>query len=204
MLKPRDQWPDPSRPKSEVVEEIKHAAQDIPGSSYEISQPIQLRVNELISGVRSDLGIKIFGDDLDILQGAAKQVQEAIRGVQGATDIKIEQVAGLPILTVKIDRQALSRYGLSVGDVQNVVEIAVGGKSVGKLFEGDRRFDIVVRLPENLRGRLEAIRAIPIPLPPLEDAVQGAIRTSWMSPTAGQMRYVPLSSVATIDAAPGP
>ena len=204
MLKPRDQWPDPSKPKSEVVEEIEHAAQDIPGSTYEISQPIQLRVNELISGVRSDLGIKIFGDDLDILQGAAKQVQDAIRGIRGAADIKIEQVAGLPILTVKLDRQALSRYGLSVGDVQNVVEIAIGGKSVGKLFEGDRRFDIVVRLPENLRGRLEAIRAIPIPLPPLDEAAVGVTRTALSSAPAAQLRYVPLSAVASVDAAPGP
>jgi heavy metal efflux system protein len=204
MLKPRDQWPDPSRPKSEVVEEIEHAAQDIPGSSYEISQPIQLRVNELISGVRSDLGIKIFGDDLDILQGAARQVQEAIRGIRGATDIKIEQVAGLPILTVKIDRQALSRYGLSVGDVQNVVEIAIGGKSVGKLFEGDRRFDIVVRLPENLRGRLEAIRAIPIPLPALAETAAGVTRTALSSASTAQIRYVPLSAIASVDAAPGP
>jgi len=202
MLKPRDQWPDPSRPKSAVVEEIEHAASEIPGSSYEISQPIQLRVNELISGVRSDLGIKIFGDDLDILQGAARQVQEAVRGIRGATDIKIEQVAGLPILTVKIDRQALSRYGLSVADVQNVVEIAIGGKGAGKLFDGDRRFDIVVRLPEGLRGRLEAIRAIPIPLPPLEEMAAGITRTG-LSSTA-QIRYVPLSAVAAVDAAPGP
>ena len=106
--------------------------------------------------VRSDVGVKIFGDDLDVLQGAAKQMQSVIQGIRGATDVKTEQVAGLPILTVKLDRRALSRYGLSVGDVQNIVEIAVGGKSVGKLFEGDRRFDIVVRLPERLRGNIEA------------------------------------------------
>src|SRR5262249_16806097 len=109
MLKPRGEWPDPDKPKSEVVEEIEDAANEIPGSAYEISQPIQLRVNELISGVRSDVGIKIFGDDLDILQGAARQVQGAIRNIRGATDVKIEQVAGLPILTVRIDRQALAR-----------------------------------------------------------------------------------------------
>ncbi|MFY0010824.1 efflux RND transporter permease subunit, partial [Acinetobacter baumannii] len=96
------------------VEEIEKAANDIPGSNYEVSQPIQLRVNELISGVRSDVGIKIFGDDLDVLQGAASQVQSVIQGIRGATDVKTEQVAGLPILTVKLDRRALSRYGLSV------------------------------------------------------------------------------------------
>jgi heavy metal efflux system protein len=204
MLKPRVDWPDPSKPKSKLVEEIERAAQEIPGSNYEFSQPIQMRFNELISGVRSDVGIKIFGDDLETLLQSAQQVQAAIQNIPGATDVKTEQIGGLPVLTVKLDRQALSRYGLSVGEVQNLVEIAIGGKTVGKLFEGDRRFNIMVRLPEHLRGNLEAIRAMPIPLPPVEDAVQGAIQTSWMSPTAGQMRYVPLSSVATIDAAPGP
>ncbi|MGT2436536.1 efflux RND transporter permease subunit [Bradyrhizobium betae] len=203
MLKPRAEWPDPSKPKSAVIEAIDKAADDIPGSAYEISQPVQFRVNELISGVRSDVGIKVFGDDLDILQGAAKQVEAAIRGIRGASDVKIEQVAGLPILTVRLDRQALARYGLSISEVQGIVEMAIGGKSAGKLFEGDRRFDIVVRLPERLRGDLDAIRAIPIPLPPGEDA--GApIRTALSGPPLAQMRYVPLSSVATVDATPGP
>jgi cobalt-zinc-cadmium resistance protein CzcA len=181
MLKPRKDWPDPDKPKSEIVEEIEKAVDEIPGSNYEISHPIQFRVNELISGVRSDVGIKIFGDDLDILQGAARQVEAAIRNIRGATDVKTEQVAGLPILTVKLDRQALSRYGLSVGEVQNVVEIAIGGKAAGKLFEGDRRFDIVVRLPERLRGNLDAIRGIPIPLPPAEEpaASGGLVRAGW-------------------------
>ena len=204
MLKPRAEWPDPARPKSDLVEEIEHAANEIPGSSYEISQPIQLRVNELISGVRSDIGIKIFGDDLDILQGAAKQVEAAIHGIRGATDVKTEQVAGLPILTVKIDRQALSRYGLSVAEVQNIVEIAIGGRTAGKLFEGDRRFDIVVRLPESLRAKVEAIRAIPIPLPPGEEGGAGLTRTALSSAAGAQARYVPLSSVAAIETTPGP
>ncbi|GLR84927.1 efflux RND transporter permease subunit [Bradyrhizobium iriomotense] len=202
MLKPRAEWPDPVKPKSEVIEAIDKAADDIPGSNYEISQPIQLRVNELISGVRSDVGIKIFGDDLDILQGAAKQVEAAIRTIRGATDVKTEQVSGLPILTVKLDRHALSRYGLSASEVQGIVEIAVGGKSAGKLFEGDRRFDIVVRLPERLRGNLDAIRAIPIPLPPSEEAAP--VRTAFSTSALTQMRYVPLSSVATVEATPGP
>ncbi len=204
MLKPRAEWPDPKKPKAEVVEEIEKAADDIPGSNYEISQPIQLRVNELISGVRSDVGIKIFGDDLDILQGAAKQVQAAIQNIPGATDVKTEQVAGLPILTVKLDRQALSRYGLSVGDVQNIVEIAIGGKSVGKLFEGDRRFDIVVRLPERLRRNLDAIRTLPIPLPPLGEQASAEVTKTALKSPATSMRYIPLSSVATVNAAPGP
>ncbi|WJR74965.1 CusA/CzcA family heavy metal efflux RND transporter [Bradyrhizobium sp. NP1] len=205
MLKPRSEWPDPGKPKSEVVEAIERAADEIPGSNYEISQPIQLRVNELISGVRSDVGIKIFGDDLDILQGGAVQVEAAIRRIRGATDVKIEQVAGLPILTVKLDRQALSRYGLSVAEVQNVVEIAIGGKSAGKLFEGDRRFDIVVRLPEPLRGSLEAIRALPIPLPAVEGGASADLaKAAWTGAPAAPLRSVPLSSVATVEAGPGP
>lgn len=203
MLKPRAEWPAPDKPKSEVIEAIDKAADDIPGSAYEISQPIQFRVNELISGVRSDVGVKIFGDDLDILQGAARQVEAAIRGIRGASDVKIEQVSGLPILTVRLDRQALARYGLSVGEVQGIVEIAVGGKPAGKLFEGDRRFDIVVRLPEHLRGNLDAIRAIPIPLPPSEEA-SAPVRTALAASPLAQMRFVPLSSVATVDATPGP
>ena len=125
-----------------------------------------MRFNELISGVRSDVGVKIFGDDLDVLAGAPQAGRGVVRGIAGATDVKIEQVAGLPILTVKLDRQALARYGLSIGEVQDLVEIAVGGKPAGKLFEGDRRFDIVVRLPEDLRGNLDAIKSLPIPLPP--------------------------------------
>ncbi|RXH38739.1 cation transporter [Bradyrhizobium nanningense] len=204
MLKPRSEWPDPEKPKAELVEEIEKAANDIPGSNYEVSQPIQLRVNELISGVRSDVGIKIYGDDLDVLQGAAGKVQSVIQGIRGATDVKTEQVAGLPILTVKLDRRALSRYGLSVGDVQNIVEIAVGGKSVGKLFEGDRRFDIVVRLPERLRGNIEAIRAIPIPLPAVEPGSATISKTAWSGALGAQPRFVPLSSVATVESAPGP
>ncbi len=204
MLKPRSAWPNPEKPKAELVEEIEKAANDIPGSNYEVSQPIQLRVNELISGVRSDVGVKIFGDDLDILQGAAQHVQSAIKGIRGATDVKTEQVAGLPILTVKLDRRALSRYGLSVSDVQNIVEIAVGGKSVGKLFEGDRRFDIVVRLPERLRGNIEAIRAIPIRLPAEDPGTSTITRTAWSGSASMQPRYVPLSAIAAVDSAPGP
>jgi cobalt-zinc-cadmium resistance protein CzcA len=204
MLKPREQWPDGGKSKNELFEELEGVANRLPGTSYSMTQPIQMRFNELIGGIRSDVGVKIFGDDLDILLGIAQQVQSAVTGVRGAVDVKIEQVAGLPVLTVKLDRQALSRYGLSVGDVQNVIGIAVGGKSAGKLFEGDRRFDIVVRLPEKLRGNIETIRAIPIPLPPQEDSAPGLTRTGLSGAPAAAMRYVPLSSVASIDVASGP
>ena len=201
-LKPRDEWPDPAKPKDELVAELERAANTLPGTAYGMTQPIQMRFNELIAGIRSDVGVKIFGDDLDVLAGIAQQVNGVVRGIEGAADVKTEQIAGLPILTVKLDRPALSRYGLSIGEVQNLVEIAIGGKPAGKLFEGDRRFDIVVRLPESLRADPDAIKSLPIPLPPGED-VAAVTKTAWPGANA-PLRYVPLSSVATIEVAPGP
>ena len=203
MLKPRKEWPDPNKSKAAVVSEIQEAAEEIPGNIYEISQPIQQRFNELISGVRSDVGVKIFGDDLDVLAQSAAQVQAVLQNVQGVADVKTEQASGLPVLTVKLNRQALSRYGISVGDVQNLVEISVGGKSSGMVFEGDRRFDIVVRLPEHLRSDIEAIRSLPIPLPPQENKLK-ATHALWGNSPLAQIRYVPLSELAQIDLAPGP
>lgn len=203
MLKPRDQWPDPRKSKAVLVTEIEKASGEIAGSNYELSQPIQLRFNELISGVRSDVGVKIFGDDLDTLIQVAAQVQTVLQAIPGAADAKTEQVAGLPVLTVKLNRPALSRLGLSVADVQGLVEIAVGGKSAGLVFEGDRRFDLVVRLPEHLRSDIDAIKNLPVPLPPSE-AQATAVRAVWGNSPLSQVRYTPLSSVAEIQIAPGP
>jgi cobalt-zinc-cadmium resistance protein CzcA len=203
MLKPRDQWPDPKKPKSEVVKAIEEASEEVAGSSYELSQPIQLRFNELISGVRSDVGVKIFGDDLEVLAQVAGQVQTVLQAVPGAADVKTEQIAGLPVLTVKLDRKALSRLGISVADVQNLVEIAVGGKSAGLVFEGDRRFDLVVRLPEDRRSDIEAMKSLPIPLPPLDGQAKAQPAVLGASPL-NQMRYAPLSELAEISVAPGP
>ena len=203
MLKPRKEWPDPEKPKASVVSEIQEAAEEIPGNVYEISQPIQQRFNELISGVRSDVGVKIFGDDLDVLVQSAAKVQAVLQGVQGAADVKTEQASGLPVLTVKLNRQALSRYGISVGDVQNLVEIAVGGKNSGMVFEGDRRFNIVVRLPEHLRSDISALKALPVPLPPLESQAK-PVTALWSNSPLSQIRYLPLSELAQIDVAPGP
>ena len=203
ILKPKDNWPDSGKSKAEVVEDLERVANTLPGATYGMSQPIQMRFNELIAGIRSDVGIKIFGDDLDVLQGLARQAQTIVRAIPGAADVKTEQVAGLPILTVKLDRQALSRYGLSVSDVQDVVEIAVGGKAAGKLYEGDRRFDIVVRLPEHLRGNLDSIKAIPISLPATSDG-SSLTKTAWTGSVSPALRYVPLSSVAAIEVKPGP
>ena len=203
MLKPRNQWPDPDKPKAKVVSDLQQAMEDVPGSVYGISQPIQQRMNETVSGVRSDLGVKIFGDDLDVLVRTAAQVQAILQKVRGAADVRTEQIEGLPVLTVKIDRQALSRFGINVADVQNLVEIAVAGKSEGRVFEGDKRFDIVVRLPEQLRSDVDAIRSLPIPLPAAENPPR-ATAALWGNSPLGRIRYVPLSELAEIDLAPGP
>jgi cobalt-zinc-cadmium resistance protein CzcA len=205
MLKPRDQWPDPKRSKADLVAAIERQGETLPGNVYELTQPIQMRFNELISGVRSDVGIKIFGDDLDKLLETAGKVEAVMRGVPGAADVKTEQVSGLPMLNVKLDRPALSRLGLSVQDVQGIVETAVGGKHAGLVFEGDRRFDLVVRLPEQMRTDIEAMKNLPIPLPAAEVPAVAATRASLNSNSPlSQMRYTPLSAVASIEVTPGP
>jgi len=203
MLKPRKEWPDPDKPKAAVVSDVQQAAEDVPGNVYGFSQPIQQRMNETVAGIRSDVGVKVFGDDLDELIQSAARVQAILQKVPGAADVKTEQASGLPVLTVQLNRQALSRYGINVSDVQNLVEIAVGGKNAGRVFQGDRRFDIVVRLPEHLRSDIQAIRSLPVPLPPVENHGK-AMPALWGNSPLAQIRYVPLSELAQIDLAPGP
>ena len=203
ILKPRSEWPDPKRSKADLVAAIEKSVEDVPGNNYEFTQPIQMRFNELISGVRSDLGIKIFGDDLDVLRTTAGRVQAVLQKVPGAADVKTEQTSGLPMLTVRLNRSALARYGIKVADVQEIVEIAVGGKVAGMVYEGDRRFELVVRLPEHLRTDIEAIGALPIPLPASE-AREGGTKPAALGAALGAAPYVPLSAVAQLDIAPGP
>ncbi|CAD5109475.1 CusA/CzcA family heavy metal efflux RND transporter [Zestomonas carbonaria] len=167
MLKPKAQWPDPGKSRAELVEAIQAAAASVPGSNYEMSQPIQLRFNELISGVRSDVAVKVFGDDMEVLNKTAGEIAETLQKVDGASEVKVEQTSGLPVLTVDIDRDKAARYGLNVGDVQDTVAVAIGGRQAGTLFEGDRRFDMVVRLPERLRTDIEGLGRLPIPVPAL-------------------------------------
>jgi len=190
MLKPRDQWPDQDKSKGELVEEIADAVNQIPGNNYEFTQPIQMRFNELISGVRADVGVKVFGDDMDTLLDTANNIANTLRQVSGSADVKVEQVSGLPIMTIHIRRDVVARYGLNVADVQDVIEVAMGGLNVGQIFQGDRRFDLHVRLPENLRADLETIRQLPVNLPGQREGRHVA--------------YVPLKSLANIDIAPGP
>ena len=207
FLKPRSEWPDPNRSKADLVAAIEKRVEQIPGNNYEFTQPIQMRFNELISGVRSDLGIKIFGDDLDTLLSIANKVQSVVQAVPGAADAKTEQVSGLPMLTVKPNRAALARYGITVAELQEVVEIAVGGREAGIIFEGDRRFDIVIRLPERMRVDVDALSSLPIPIPAQVAGKENGTKDSRAIVQTGlgvAAPYVPLSAVASIEIAPGP
>ena len=201
MLKPRDQWPDPRKPKAELIEELEQAAKKIPGSNYEFTQPIQMRTNELISGVRSDVAIKVYGDDLDQLARLAGRIERAMREVPGAEDVKSEQVSGLPLLTVTPDPVALARYGLNPGDVQETVATAIGGQVAGQFIEGDRRFTLVVRLPETLRSDPAVLADLPIPLPEDNSPDESSREATWRG---GSPRTVPLREVATIQVERGP
>ena len=201
MLKPREQWPDPRKPKAALIEELEAAAREIPGSNYEFTQPIQMRTNELISGVRSDVAVKVYGDDLGQLARLAARVERVMRRVPGAEDVKAEQVTGLPLLTVTPDPAALARYGLNPGDVQDTVATAIGGEVAGQLFEGDRRFDLVVRLPEALRQDPAVLADLPIPLPHGVDSDESSREASWRG---GGPRTVPLREVATVQIQRGP
>jgi cobalt-zinc-cadmium resistance protein CzcA len=184
MLKDHSEWPNPEKTKAQLLEEISEKLALLPGNAFEISQPIQLRFNELISGVRSDLGIKIFGDDLSKLLSSGAEIAKVLSSIEGAEGVKVEQVSGLPILSIDADRAAMYRLGLNVSDVQDVVAAATGGESAGLIFDGDQRLSIVVRVDERVRVNLEALDRLPIPLP------EGG--------------YVPLREVAKLTLAPGP
>ncbi|WP_193452485.1 CusA/CzcA family heavy metal efflux RND transporter [Pseudomonas nitroreducens] len=192
MLKPKEQWPDPKKSRAQLEAEIQEAANGVPGSAYELSQPIQLRFNELISGVRSDVAVKVFGDDMAVLNQTAEQIAGVLRQVQGSSEVKVEQTSGLPVLTVNIDRQRAARYGLNVGDIQDNVSVAIGGREAGTLFEGDRRFDLIVRLPESLRSDIDALSRMLIPVPAPANA------------TDSRIGFITLGEVARLELVQGP
>ena len=165
ILKPRAQWPDPDKPKQQVVAELEAAVRPIPGNNYEFTQPIQMRFNELIAGVRAELAVKVFGDDHDTLVALGEQIGQVLADVPGAADAAVEQATGLPVLSLTPKREALARLGLNIADVQALVATALGGEVAGQFYEGDRRADIIVRLPEPLRSQPEALAALPLLLP---------------------------------------
>ncbi len=189
MLKPKDQWPDPKKSRETLIADIQRASAIVPGSAYELSQPIQLRFNELISGVRSDVAVKVFGDDMAVLNKTAGEIAETLQKLNGASEVKVEQTSGLPVLTINIDRDKAARFGLNVGDVQDTIAVAVGGRQAGTLYEGDRRFDMVVRLSDALRTDIDGLSRLLIPVP---------------GNASGELGFIALSQVASLDLVLGP
>ncbi|MGE3103620.1 MAG: efflux RND transporter permease subunit [Lysobacterales bacterium] len=197
LIKDRRDWPDPRKSKATLVAELDTAVRAVPGNNYEFTQPVQMRMNELIAGVRAEVAIKVFGDDLQQLTALGRQIEAIAKSIPGHADVKLEQVTGLPLLVITPDRAALARYGLAVADIQETVAAAMGGANAGQLFEGDRRFDIVARLPDADRQDPKALAALPIALP-----------TTVGRPDDESFQHlpgvVPLSAVANIAVELGP
>ncbi len=190
MLKPESAWPTPRKSRAELLAAIRATVERLPGNSYEFSQPIQLRVNELISGVRSDVAVKVFGDELEVLNAGAARIAAVLAQVPGASEVAIEQTTGLPMLQVRVERERAARLGLNIAEVQELVATATAGRAAGTLFQGDRRFDIVVRLPEHLRSDVDALRRLPVPLP--------------VSSLDAPRHFITLGEIASFEVAPGP
>lgn len=207
ILKSRDEWPDPAKPKKALLNEIEELIGKVPGNNYEITQPIQMRFNELISGVRADVAIKVFGDDLTSLREIGEAIAAVLKSVPGAADVNVEQVTGLPVMTVRPDRVAIARYGLNIAEVQHTIEIAMGGEVTGQVFEGDRRFDLLVRLPESLRSEPDNLKYLPVPLPETRSHSESILGAGFdpLRDTLGHGRsYVPLNELASIEIEQGP
>ena len=190
ILKPREQWADPKMPKDDLLRQIGEQVSWLPGNNFDFSQPIQMRFNELIAGVKEDLAVKVFGDEFEPMRRAANQIAGILNGVQGAAEVRVEDVTGMPVLEIKVDKAEIARRGLSLSSVQDVVGIAIGGRDAGLVFEGDRRFQIVVRLSDAERNDIETLKNLPIPLP--SDNPSAAAAT------------IPLRQLATFQTSEGP
>jgi cobalt-zinc-cadmium resistance protein CzcA len=189
ILKPRGEWPDSNAPQSEIIDQIQAVIASVPGNNYELTQPIQMRFNELMTGVRSDLAVKVFGDDLDVANRVAEDISVIVSSIEGAVDVQVEQVTGLPLLSIEPDRAALRRYGLSIRDLQDVVSAATAGYYSGSLIDGDQRFPIVVRLDAVQRNSVEALGRLPVKISTSKDEAS---------------RFVPLSQLASLQVIEGP
>lgn len=203
MMKSREQWPDPRKPRNTLVAEMEAVVTAIPGNKYEFTQPIQMRFNELIAGVRSDLAVKVYGDDFDTLVDLAEKIEKIVASIPGAADVRTEQATGLPMLNVTPDREKLAYYGLDIASVQQALRIAVGGEQIGQIFEGDRRFDLVIRLPESIRTDLEALKRLPIRLPSHDD-IEISGDADMLGVARNPAETVPLIEVANIEYTIGP
>jgi cobalt-zinc-cadmium resistance protein CzcA len=189
ILKPRDDWPDPTQTKAAFVDELRQAVEKVPGNKYEFTQPIEMRFNELIAGVRADVAVRIYGDDLQQLSEIGEAAMTVINGVQGAADVRMEPITGLPLLSIEPDRDHLALLGLSVSDMQQTVQTAIGGRDVGLIYEGDKRFKLVVRLSDELRQNIDYLAKLPVALPHSHEP---------------DLSYVPLGEIAHIRTFTGP
>ncbi len=184
IMKDRKDWPDAGLSKPELVAKIEGSLEKLPGNAFEISQPIQMRFNELIAGVRGDIAVKVFGDDFDSMNEAANQIAGILRNVEGATDVRVEQTEGLPMLDIRPNRDAMSRLGITARTLHDTVAAAIGGRDAGMIFEGDRRFAVTIRLTDAARSDLDTLGQVPVPTP--------------------DSTFVPLQSVADIAVTSGP
>ncbi|WP_343615436.1 CusA/CzcA family heavy metal efflux RND transporter [Novosphingobium sp.] len=184
ILKPHNAWPDPGMSKADLIKRLEGELNTFPGNAYEITQPIQMRFNELIAGVRGDMAIKVFGDDFNAMNLTADKIASILRRTPGAADVKVEQTSGLPMLDIRVNRDAMSRVGVTAQDVQDIVTATLGGRTSGMIFEGDRRFPVVIRLSDSQRADLSTLEQVQVPVP------------------GG--KFVPLASVADIRIVDGP
>ncbi|MBU2225379.1 MAG: CusA/CzcA family heavy metal efflux RND transporter, partial [Gammaproteobacteria bacterium] len=189
IMKPQSQWPNPSKTRAQFDQELRLLVEQIPGNKYEFTQPIEMRFNELIAGVRTDVAVRVYGDDLDVLGDIGAQVSAVLGAVPGAEDARMEQATGLPLLSIEPQRDHLALVGMDVATMQQLIQTAIGGRQVGFIFEGDRRFKLMLRLPEALRQDPQALARIPIALP---------------VDNMAELRYVPLGEIATIEEISGP
>lgn len=189
ILKPRDKWPDPAQSKAEFIQDLRAAVADVPGNNYEFTQPIEMRFNELIAGVRADVAVRIFGEDLETLRQEGEQAVALLQTVSGAQDVRMEQVAGLPMISVQPQRDHMGLLGLNVADIQRASEMAVSGHQVGKIYDGDKRFDLVLRMRQDDGDVLQNLRELPLSVPVSDNP---------------ELSYVPLEEVADIREMHGP
>lgn len=208
ILRPKNEWPNPIESKESLRRRLEEAVERVPGNNYEWTQPIEMRFNELLAGVRGDVAVKVYGDDFEKMRLSAERIADVLRGIKGAADVKVEQTTGLPVMNIRIDRKAIARYGLRMIDVQNVVAAAVGGQEAGQVFEGDRRFDLVVRLPDSMRRDVDAIRNLPIPIQHEEREVpdvgmSGDAAFGLAATESAEVSFVPLGALAEVDVAEG-
>ena len=208
ILKPKEEWPNSSKSKLELIEEIQEAVMKLPGNNYEFTQPIQMRFNELISGVRGDVAVKVFGEEFDKILPIANSIAEILQSIPGAADVKVEQVTGLPTLDIDIDQEKISRLGIDALDVHEEIAAAVGGQEAGFIFQGDRRFDLVVRLADSVRENIDSLKALPIPImggghDRTDSMEKDALKTEYLT-TETAPSYVPLRSIAELRVEDGP